>query len=453
MGDLLAIAMLHKQSPYLILSSDASKKNKKKKERLLAFAGPFDLVMALTNTDPGQASELMKAILPKRAVVSAKKTNGKKIRGALSVRRRDIMPIVVHAHVSDRKSGAEAIFSVLQDGEPGAMAVHAMTDTLRKRDSLDGDITSAEVLKQFDPSQSRRSVVRLVSEQEVLDDLLAANVIPDAAQELVRSSNSAETPSQPDASQWKGCGYQPLHAVGGLKTLMDVLGGAAAGVKDAVQAKNEQKGPNQHARDVVSQQLMKLGGKTLVSVLDEKKVDMVDEKNGVEKKDVVESLVLPKGVTKGKAASDGNCLFDSLSQVIKGVKQLNEKSKLNAKSVRSAAVGRLREVLHDGMLSLLGAETLTTRKGTKTVADLKQYKDVMKKDGTWGGEPEVAAAALAYDVTVVVFASDLRKPVVHNYDAKAKEKKDIVAVCLEGDHYSPCFATQDVLENVIQSAQ
>ena len=89
----------------------------------------------------------------------------------------------------------------------------------------------------------------------------------------------------------------------------------------------------------------------------------------------------------------------------------------------------------------LSDEPLRTSAGFVTPISAEEYKREMRKLGTWGGRPEVSAAAASYDVTIIVFSPILEEPELYNY----RESGKVVAVHLQDMHYTPCRAEQVTL--------
>lgn len=97
--------------------------------------------------------------------------------------------------------------------------------------------------------------------------------------------------------------------------------------------------------------------------------------------------------------SGGNCLFSSVRQALIDARLLAPRYTVD--DVRQVAVGEFLRMVANGRLAFGG--NVIPGQGANAINN-PRYANLMRQNGTWGGEPEIRALASAYHVRIVTVA-------------------------------------------------
>lgn len=145
------------------------------------------------------------------------------------------------------------------------------------------------------------------------------------------------------------------------------------------------------------------------------------------------------GLYPRDVAGDGNCLFNSLVQLMRGCPEYNREM-----------TQQFREYIVESMEERIKTD-LNLRNALIALGNPQKYLDNMKKDGEWGGYIEIVVAAYLLGCRIYIYDYDLWNPEQNNWDhiyqipENRSRRIQYHLLRIHNNHYLPIF-TLNVLE-------
>jgi len=144
-----------------------------------------------------------------------------------------------------------------------------------------------------------------------------------------------------------------------------------------------------------------------------------------------------RGLYPQPANGDGNCLFNSLVQLMRGCPQYDQK-----------LTQQFREHVVETMAERIKTDTnLRNALSTLNVTP-QQYLKRMKKDGTWGGYIEIVVVACILNCRIYIYdytqwnAKEKNWEIIYSFPEYGDREVEYHLLRIHNNHYEPIFLTQ-----------